>query len=79
MVMSYFGISNNALMVMVLFYPFSRGESGSSERLSDWSEVTQLGGAEAQSFRLGHLGSFQPNKLPSWRTDTGSSPGGNRV
>ena len=42
MVMSYFDISNSAMMERVLFYPFSRGESGSSERLGDLPEVTQL-------------------------------------
>lgn len=40
--MSHFDISNNPIMEMVFFYPFSRGECGSSERLSDLPEVTQL-------------------------------------
>lgn len=38
----YFGISNNAVMEITPFYPFSRGECGSSERLNDLLEVTQL-------------------------------------
>ena len=47
MVISYFDICNSPVMETVLFYPFSRGESGSSETLSDLPEVTQLGRAKA--------------------------------
>lgn len=43
MVITYFDICNSPVMETVLFYPFSRGASRSSETLSDLPEVTQLG------------------------------------
>lgn len=46
MVVSYFDTSNSPVVEMILYYPFSRGESRSSERLSDLPEVTQLESAE---------------------------------